>query len=248
MPFMKLPKATRAALEREVVPSGARLELKRIIRDKCSFPDGDDDGGIALLRENEFINIANQVLGKPIYVLEGGGWGDYHPAEHAWHHGQRELIMRLPETSELAEIIADYLQRGMMPMATVNRILRDYNCGFSYQDVGKADDIKVSILITSEDAIPEPDLSKEPLAGHGSLSPPNLDAATAVMLCEFTKFAVRTERSLAEQKVTLTKTSMSASVTAHVSSSTAQPAVGANQNQTVAPPVNTSKKKGKFTE
>jgi hypothetical protein len=312
---MKLPKDTRAALEREVVPSGARLELTRIIRDKCLVSDGDDDGGITLLRENEFINIANQVMGKPIYVLEGGGWGDYHPAEHAWHHGQRELIMRLPETTELAEILADYLQRRMMSIATVNRILRDYNCGFSYQNIGQADEFKMGIVVTSEDAIPEPDLSKEhpnirklvhrmemalrgkdyaavlhasasvfetlakdlinrptvnnqtlgaifeafrkasklppaildyihqiyndrnttPLAGHGSLSTPNLDAATAVTLCEFTKFAVRTERSLAEQKVVLTKTHVSAPAVPHVVSGAALPAAAVSVSSTATP-------------
>jgi len=52
----------------KVVPSEARLELTRIIRDRCQVVHGDEDGGIALLRENEFINIANQVLGKPIHL------------------------------------------------------------------------------------------------------------------------------------------------------------------------------------
>src|SRR6202022_3431668 len=101
----------------------ARLELTRIIRSKCLTAHGDDDGGIALLRENEFINIANQVMGKPIYHLKGGDWGEYHHAEHAWHHGQRELIMRVPSTPQLAEILADYLQRGMMSIAHVKKLL-----------------------------------------------------------------------------------------------------------------------------
>ncbi len=300
---MRLPKATRAALEREVVPSGARLELTRIIRYRCSIPEGDDDGGIALLRENEFINIANQVMGKPIYVLEGGQWGEYHPAEHAWHHGQRELIMRVPDTTELAEILADYLQRGMMQIPTVNRILRNYNCGFTYEDVGNGDEFKVGIAVTSEDAIPEPDLSQEhpnvrklvhrmetaladndyaavlhaaasvfetlakdlinnpkvndqtlggifgafrvasnlppaildyihqiykdrnstPLAGHGSVAQPNLDKATAVVLVEFTKFAVRTERSLRDQKVVLKKADTRSSAVPKVPTAASSP-------------------------
>lgn len=300
---MRLPKATRAALEREVVPSGARLELTRIIRSRCSIPDGDDDGGIALLRENEFINIANQVMGKPIYVLEGGQWGEYHPAEHAWHHGQRELIMRVPDTAELAEILADYLQRGMMLMPTVNQILRSYNCGFTYEDLSNGDEVKVGISVTSEDAIPEPDLSQEhpnvrklvhrmetalsdndytavlhaaasvfetlakdlinnpkvndqtlggifgafrgasnlptavldyihqiykdrnstPLAGHGSLAQPNLDKATAVVLVEFTKFAVRTERSLRDQKIVLKKAEAPAAASQKTSSAASSP-------------------------
>jgi len=328
MPFMKLAKLTRAALEQEVVPSGARLELTRLIRHSCLIPDGDDDGGITLGRENEFINIANQVMGKPIYLLEGGDWGDYQPAEHAWHHGQRELIMRLPTTPELAEILADYLQRQMMPISTVNRILRDYNCGFSYQHVGPADEFKVTIIVTSEDAISEPDLSKEhpnirklvhrmetalsgqdytavlhasasvfetlakdvinkpsvnnqtlggifdgfkkksnlpapildyihqiyndrnttPLAGHGSLSTPTLDAAIAVTLCEFTKFAVRTERSLAEQKVVLAKPQVAVAAPPHApptAATTAPPTPAAPSVAATASPVSKPKKKAK---
>ena len=74
MRFMRLSVKQRQALELEVVPSEARLELTRIIRDRCEVVHGDEDGGIALLRENEFINIANHVLGKPIYTLKGGDW------------------------------------------------------------------------------------------------------------------------------------------------------------------------------
>lgn len=48
--------------------------------------------------------------------------------------------------------------------------------------------------------------NKEPLAGHGSLTPPTVDAAQAVVLCELTKSIVRIERSLAEQAVDLSKT------------------------------------------
>lgn len=122
---MRLGDKEREALELEVVPSEARLELTRIIRDRCRAIHGDEDGGIALLRENDFINIANQVLGSPIYILDGGGWGEYHPAEYAWHHGHRELIMRVPTTSQLAEILADYLQREMMNTEQVNAILKE---------------------------------------------------------------------------------------------------------------------------
>lgn len=161
MPFMRLNTKQRQALELEVVPSDARLELTRIIRDKCLVAEGDDDGGIGLIRVNEFVNIANQVLGRPIYVLEGGEWGEYHPAEHAWHHGQRELIMRVPSTPELAEILADYLQRGMMSMKQVNEILSHYNCGFAFKDIGGLENVKITVEITAPDAIPDVDLSKE---------------------------------------------------------------------------------------
>jgi hypothetical protein len=105
--------------------------------------------------------MANQVLGKPIYTLEGGDWGEYHPAEHAWHHGQRELIMRLPTTSQLAEILADYLQRGMMNGTQVNAILTDYNCGFRFNDISDNEFVNIDITIVAPDSIPDADLTKD---------------------------------------------------------------------------------------
>lgn len=284
--FMRLSTKQRQALELEVVPSEARLELTRIIRDRCTTGHGDQTGGIALLRENEFINIANQVLGKPIYTLQGDDWGEYHPAEHAWHHGQRELIMRLPSTPQLAEILADYLQRGMMRTKEVNAILEHYNCGFRFRDRGY-DETNIEIEIVAAEAIPDHDLTQdhpnvrklvlrmeaalsasdfsgvlhasasvfetlakdvmnistindqplgaffsgyrkrsllpepvldymlevykarnsEPLAAHGSLNPPTVDATQATVLCELTKSIVRIERSLGEQMIDFRKPS-----------------------------------------
>lgn len=315
MPFMRLSEKQRQALELEVVPSEARLELTRIIRDRCRAVSGDEDGGIALLRENEFINIANQVLGRPIYTLEGGDWGEYHPAEHAWHHGQRELIMRVPTTSQLAEILADYLQREMMNRRQVNAILTDYNCGFCFQDISGDDSIDIDIKIVAADSIPDADLTKDhpnvrklvfrmdtalstqdfsgvlhasasifetlakdvmqsptlndqtlagffagyrkrsllpvpvldymlevykarnkqPLAGHGSLALPTVDAAQAVVLCELTKSIVRIERSLAEQAIDLSKTA-----TTKTAASTGPPTVAACAPSPTIMPSNSS--------
>ena len=45
----------------------------------------------------------------------------------------------------------------------------------------------------------------QPMAGHGSLNPPTVDAAQATVLCELTKSIVRIERSLAEQAIDLRK-------------------------------------------
>jgi hypothetical protein len=319
MPFMRLEKTQLKSLELEVVPGGARLELTRIIRSKCLILDG-DDGGISLLQENEFVNIANQVMGKPIYVLEGGDWGEYHHAEHAWHHGQREYIMRVPSTAQLAEILADYLQRGMMGIADVNGILKRYNCGFRFKNLTPHDAPNIAIEITATESIPEADLSKDhpnvrklasrmdyafeqkdypavlhasasifetlakevinkptvanetlggifegykkksllpvpildyileiynarnktPLAGHGSLASPTLDAKEAVVLCEFTKSVVRMERSLAEQKVDLTKSQPSK---AGISSAQTTPAIPPVPPPPSGPPTSTASAK-----
>jgi hypothetical protein len=161
MPFMRLSKSQRRSLEQEVVPSEARLEFTRLIRDRCSAVTDDPGGVINLIRENEFVNLANTVMGKPIYSLSSDDWGFFEPVEFAWHHGQRELIMRLPSTAELVEILADYIQKGMFPRKTVNRILKHYNCGFSFRDAGDMDGIIIEVVIEYEESIPEPDLSND---------------------------------------------------------------------------------------
>ena len=51
--------------------------------------------------------------------------------------------------------------------------------------------------------------NKEPLAGHGSLTPPKVDGTQAVVLCEMTKSIVKMERTLAEQNVVLSKAQFS---------------------------------------
>ena len=158
---MRLSKSERKSLEQEVVPAEARLEFTRLIRDSCSSVSDDSCGVISLTHENNFVNIANTVMGKPIYALESDGWGFYEPAEFAWHQGQRELIMRLPSTAELAEILADYLQSGMLCRKTVNEILKNYNCGFRFKDIGGMDGVNIEVSIQDAESIPEPDLSKD---------------------------------------------------------------------------------------
>jgi hypothetical protein len=161
MPFTQLTNAKRVTLEFEVVPAEARLEFTRMIRDKCSSTPGDESGLISLIRENDFVNIANTIMGRPIYALESDGWGNYEPAEFAWHQGQRELIMRVPSTTELVEILADYLQNNMLSPKSVNAILKRYNCGFRFKDVGGIDGLDITVIIQDEDNIPEPDLSND---------------------------------------------------------------------------------------
>jgi hypothetical protein len=160
MPFIRLTAKQKSALDLEIVPQDARLELTRVIRYACKALD---ETAITLLRENKFINIANQVLGKPIYVLEGDDWGEYHPAEYAWHHGQRELIMRLPSTSQLAEILADYLQEELMRAKQVNEILKKYGCGFFFEEVENIRDDRTSIKVNvmPVESIEEVDLNND---------------------------------------------------------------------------------------
>jgi len=49
------------------------------------------DGGTWIGRANKFINIANNVMGHPVYLLEADDWGDYHQAEGHWHSSRLEI-------------------------------------------------------------------------------------------------------------------------------------------------------------
>lgn len=69
--------------------------------------------------------------------------------------------MRSPSTPQPAEVLADYIQRGMMNMKQVNGVLSRCNCGFSFEDTGDLDEFKVSIEINAEDASLEVDLSED---------------------------------------------------------------------------------------
>src|SRR5260370_32740778 len=97
MAFRGLSTKEKKALEFEVVPREARRMLTRLIRDACRC----DEVSIELIRLNNFINIANQVLDEPRYTLQGDDWGDFHPAEYAWHNGRREVILQIASTSQL---------------------------------------------------------------------------------------------------------------------------------------------------
>jgi len=84
------------------------------------------------------------------------------PWRNAWLRSQRELIMRIPSTIELVEILADYLQQGLLRRGSVNAILKSCNCGFSFAaEEQRNDKVKISVEVLSVDEIPEPDLSHE---------------------------------------------------------------------------------------
>ena len=156
MPFRGLTPKDKRALEFEVVPREARRALTRLIRHVCTS----DEPSIGLIRLNNFINIANQVLDEPRYTLVGDDWGDFQPAEYAWHNGRREVIMQIPSTVQLVEILADYLQSDMLRPRDVNEILRENNSGFAFHDRALVhDEFDIVVDITPVDAIADADMT-----------------------------------------------------------------------------------------
>ncbi|GGE76080.1 hypothetical protein [Priestia taiwanensis] len=119
MGFLGLTKIDEERLQYEVISDKARLKLTRLIK----IASNSDDTSLHLLRQNRFVNIANNVLGKPLYILESDDMGEYQVAEHAWHFGEIEIIMRRPNTTQLVGILADMLQENLLDINIVNEIL-----------------------------------------------------------------------------------------------------------------------------
>ncbi|KCZ53200.1 hypothetical protein HY29_17450 [Hyphomonas beringensis] len=94
---------------------------------------------IDLIHINRIVNLANAVLGRPIYTLELSDW-DYEPAEYAWHNGELELVLRRPETAELVEILVDLVDAGCILIEDVNAVLEADRSGIriSTSDGGAA--------------------------------------------------------------------------------------------------------------
>jgi hypothetical protein len=272
--FMGLDPHEKRQLEMEIIPHDTRLRLTRLIRQKCAHRDGP----IQLVRTARFVNMANHVMHRPTIELESDDWGEEYPhAAYAKFESEREVIMRVASTIELAEILGDYLQEELLEPRAVNEVLRNGNCGFKFRKhESHEDEISVSIEIRSLEDIGEADLSDEhpnirvlvdrmdralrdkdfagvlhasasifetlakdlvknpnvqdktlasffdayrkksvlpdavldyiqevysarntePLAGHGSVLPPEISSREATTLTEFTKAIVRTERKL----------------------------------------------------
>jgi hypothetical protein len=133
IPGAILDTRTREQMELEVVSSEARLRLTRLLRQSVKTSQSEDSHQIELIRINRIVNLANAVLGRPIYILELGDW-DYEPSEYAWHNGELELVMRRPDTPQLVEILVDLIDAGCVRIADVNAILKADGSGIRLHD------------------------------------------------------------------------------------------------------------------
>jgi hypothetical protein len=157
--FMGLNGKEKRQLEIEIIPRDTRLKLTRLIRQKCAHTEAPYE----LVWIARFVNMANHVMHRQTLELESDEWGDDYPhAAYAKLESERELIMRVASTVEVAEILGDYLQAEMLELRSVNDVLRDGNCGFRFRVRESHDDrISVSIEIKSLKDIGEADLSDE---------------------------------------------------------------------------------------
>jgi hypothetical protein len=128
VPGSILSKRLREQVEIEVISSEARVCLTRLLRKAARGGRSEDAHQFELIRVNKIVNLANTVLGRPIYTLELHDW-DYEPAEYAWHNGEFELVMKRPDTAQLIEILVDLVDQEALSADDVNAILEADGCG-----------------------------------------------------------------------------------------------------------------------
>lgn len=154
--FDTLNQEQKRSLNNEVVSERARLRLTRHLRHGTRHEDAD----INIIWQNRAINIARSILGLPIYVLDGGQDGYYHPSENAWHNGELELVMRRPSTIQLAETLIDLLNENIILMQNVNQILNEDNVSFYFEEIGR--DEGYDIVISAVEEIEEAEEDEHP--------------------------------------------------------------------------------------
>jgi len=120
-------------LELEVIPQELRVYLTRVLESRISRGD-DEDGPTRIIWQNRFINRARNLLGLPLYVLQSDDWGFFHPAEHAWHQGEFEIMLRRLSTVQFAEWICDVIQWEFFKVDEINELLEQENLSFRIEE------------------------------------------------------------------------------------------------------------------
>lgn len=157
MGFKCLQKAEWESLELEVVSERARLLLTRLLRHATTA----ENSNVHIILQNNAINIANNVLGLPIYKLEAEDGDYYYPAEYGWHNAEIEIMMRRPNTPQLCEVLADLIQCGVLEVEEVNDILESENISFSFSQ-SRYDDRNVEVKIIPIEKLDEQDDKEHP--------------------------------------------------------------------------------------
>lgn len=156
MMFIGLEKEDIENLEYEIISDKARLKLTRLIRKSASHRESD----IEVIKQNRFVNIARNVMGKSLYILEADDLGHYQPYENAWHIGEIEILVRRPDTVQLVEILADFLENQLLNVNLVNEILEEDHCSFIYKEAGH-ENTYIKVVIPSIEEVKEDDDKEE---------------------------------------------------------------------------------------
>lgn len=135
MAFLGLSRTQKKALEQEVISTAARLQLTRLLRATGRTRENE----VTLANYNRYINMARTIQGLPIYVLEPDDWGGYESPIYAWHLGELELVTRRGNTAQLVELLADYVECGILDEGEVSAILKGDGVGVEIE-LGRFDE------------------------------------------------------------------------------------------------------------
>jgi len=118
-------------LDIDIVSQDLKVYLTRLLHRQIESEDSE----IEILRQNSVINKSRSILGLTIYVLESDEHGYYHPAEHAWHNGEMELIFRRLNTIQFAEFLCELVEDERFSMEDVNILLERDGVSFRISKV-----------------------------------------------------------------------------------------------------------------
>ena len=156
--FMGINDSQRKQIEYEVVSNRCRLLLTRLLRHATRA----ESSTVKIVLQNNAVNIANHVLGRPIYVLVAEDGDYYYPEEYGWHNAEIELLMQRPDTADLIEIIADLIQEGVLTSNAVNKILELENLSFHFSESGNLDNRRVKVEMSPIEDIEDTTTDEHP--------------------------------------------------------------------------------------
>ena len=150
------------SLEYELIPTSARVKLTRLLgRSVNQLPIDEPETHFHIRFLNRVINKANNLVERPIYVLESDDWGHYSAAEIAWHESEFEVCIRRLDAAQFIEFLADVVEENLLELDVANDLLVEADSSAKLRK-GQSGRISVSIA---------------PLAGNVALDPeanPNL--------------------------------------------------------------------------
>jgi hypothetical protein len=129
-------------LKLEVISQELRVYLARLLDNRMADDEGPEE--VKIIQQNKLINRARNLQGLPLYVLNGDDYGNFQPAEHAWHNGEFEILFRRLSTIQFIEFLCDLIEWGALNIAESN-VLFDEE-GLSFRITGAVGELVVDVF------------------------------------------------------------------------------------------------------
>jgi len=122
------PKAINS-LDKEIAPDEMKSFITRQIINNADDRAAQSDEVHRVIFYNSVINSANNITGRPLYVLEGDGYGFYEPAEVAWHDGEISAAIRAMSAAEILEFTTEMVRQEYLNLESTNDVFKTFNFG-----------------------------------------------------------------------------------------------------------------------